>query len=104
MVAYVVHQHARHFAVGSIRRTLEAYPHIGHVLPAMGYGAEQLRDLEASIAAAEADVVVMATPADLRGLIRIAAPVCRVRYELEEVGRPTLEDVIRDFLRKRRVA
>ena len=94
----------RPFAVGRIRRTLQAYPHIGHVLPAMGYGAEQLRDLEETIAAAEPDVVVMATPADLRALIRIAAPVCRVRYELEEIGRPTLQDVVRDFLRKRRVA
>jgi predicted GTPase len=94
----------RPFAVGSIRRTLDAYPHIDRVLPAMGYGAEQLRELEETIAAARADVVVMATPADLRRHIRIAAPVCRVSYELEEVGRPTLYDVIRDFLGKRRVA
>jgi predicted GTPase len=94
----------RPHAVGSIRRTFEAYPHIERVLPAMGYGTEQLRDLEESIARAEADVVVMATPADLRGLIRIAAPVCRVRYDLREVGRPDLEEIVRDFLGKRRVA
>jgi predicted GTPase len=94
----------RPFAVGSIRRTLDAWPHIDRVLPAMGYGAEQLRELEETIAAAGADVVVMATPADLRRHIRIAAPVCRVTYELEEAGRPTLYDVVRDFLGKRRVA
>jgi predicted GTPase len=91
-------------AVGSIRRTFEAYPHVDRVLPAMGYGAEQLRELEASIARAEAEVVVMATPADLRRLIKIAAPVCRVGYELQEVGTPALGDVIRAFLRQRRVA
>jgi predicted GTPase len=94
----------RPFAVGSIRRTFEAYPHMDRVLPAMGYGVEQLRELEESIARSHADVVVMATPADLRRHIRIGAPVCRVRYELAEVGRPWLEDVIRDFVRKRLVA
>jgi predicted GTPase len=94
----------RPHAVGTLRRTFETYPHIDRVLPAMGYGVEQLRDLEESIARAKAEVVVMATPADLRRLIRIAAPVCRVGYELQEVGPPALGDVIRAFLRKRRVA
>ena len=91
-------------AVGSIRRTFDAYPHIDRVLPAMGYGGEQLRELEESIARTEAEVVVMATPADLRTLIHIAPPVCRVRYELQEVGPPILGDLLREFLRKRRVA
>ncbi|NPA30590.1 MAG: GTPase [Chloroflexi bacterium] len=84
----------RPYAVGSIRETYAKYPTTGPVLPAMGYGEEQIRELEATINAADADLVIVATPIDLTRLIRVNKPVQRVRYELQEIGRPTLEDVL----------
>jgi predicted GTPase len=81
-------------AVGSIARVYEDYPHIGAVLPAMGYSDEQLAELEATINATDCDVVVSATPVDLGRLIGSRHPIRHVRYELEEIGRPTLEDVL----------
>jgi predicted GTPase len=81
-------------AVGSIARVYEQYPHIGAVLPAMGYGDEQLAELEATINATDCDVVVTGTPIDLGRLIRSRHPIRHVRYELEEIGRPTLADVL----------
>ena len=89
------------FAAGSLRDTYAAYPHMTKVLPAMGYSAEQLADLEATINAAPADVVAIGTPIDLARLIKIDKPTVRVRYEVEDAGTPTLDDVIDDFLRKR---
>src|SRR6185436_1069149 len=67
-------------------------------LPAMGYSAEQIRDMERTINATECDVVVVATPIDLRRLMKIEIPSVRVGYELEEIGRPKLEDVIVEML------
>ncbi|HEU5083124.1 MAG TPA: cyclic 2,3-diphosphoglycerate synthase [Acidimicrobiales bacterium] len=87
----------RPHAVGSIADTFERYPDIGPVLPAMGYGADQLADLEATIEATPCDAVVSGTPADLARLVRTAKPVRRVGYELAEIGTPTLADVLAPF-------
>jgi predicted GTPase len=81
-------------AVGSIARVFEDYPHIGAVLPAMGYGDEQLAELEATIDATDCDVVVSGTPVDLGRLIDSRHPIRHVRYELDEIGRPNLADVL----------
>jgi len=87
----------RPWAVGSIARTFEAYPRIGPLLPAMGYGERQVKDLEATIAATPAELVLIATPIDLRRVIRIAQPALRVGYELQEIGKPDLDDVLARF-------
>jgi predicted GTPase len=87
----------RPYVVGSIARTFAAYPGIGPLLPAMGYGAEQTADLEATIARTPADLVLIATPVDLRRVLRLDRPSQRVRYELQEIGRPDLKDVLTDF-------
>jgi predicted GTPase len=92
----------RPFAVGGIAETFRRYPETGPLLPAMGYGEQQVRDLEATLAqAAEAGVeaVAIGTPIDLSRLIRIPVPFTRVRYELEVRGTPTLEEVLRPVLR-----
>lgn len=88
----------RPYARGQIAETFDAYPHIGRVLPAMGYSPEMLRALAETIDAAEADVVVTGTPIDLGRLIDVRHPIRRARYELEEVGRPTLADVLAPVL------
>lgn len=90
----------RPYAVGSIRDTFAKYPEIGTVLPAMGYGDEQRRDLEETIAAAECDVVVAGTPMDLGRVIHIKKPLRRAQYELREIGTPTLEDVLTPIINK----
>ncbi len=84
----------RPFAVGSIAQTYEKYPNIGELLPAMGYGEQQIRDLEATINATDCDAVVVATPVDLKRILKIEKPACRVTYELQEIGKPTLADVL----------
>lgn len=81
-------------AVGSIAETFKRYPHIGALLPAMGYGERQIQELEETIRAVDCEAVVIGTPIDLRRLIAIDKPVARVRYELQEIGRPNLEDVL----------
>ncbi|MBC6938098.1 MAG: GTPase [Chloroflexi bacterium] len=86
----------RPFAVGSIVDTYNKYPTTGHVLPAMGYGAKQMAELEQTINNADADLVIVATPIDLRRVIKIKLPMERVRYELQVVGTPTLEDLLRE--------
>jgi predicted GTPase len=88
----------RPFAVGSIRATFNAYPHIGAVLPAMGYSTEQIAELAATIRGTPADLVLVASPIDLRRLIALDTPSLRVRYELEETGEPTIDAVVREFL------
>ena len=85
-------------AVGSIARTFETYPDIGTLLPAMGYGRQQIKDLEATLRKVKADVVISATPIDLSRLIKVPLPVLRVTYELQEIGRPTLADALRPLL------
>ena len=84
----------RPFAVGSIITTYEKYPSTGPILPAMGYGEEQMRDLEATIANADVDLVISATPIDLTRIIKITKPMQRVGYDLQEIGSPTLKDVL----------
>ncbi|MBN2083821.1 MAG: GTPase [Anaerolineales bacterium] len=84
----------RPFAVGSIQATFEKYPKTGPILPAMGYGEAQMRDLEATIEKADVDMVIVATPIDLTRVLSIRRPFQRVRYELEEIGKPTLEDIL----------
>lgn len=88
----------RPFAVGSIAETYRKYPQMGALLPAMGYGAEQMQELAATVARAQADLVVSATPIDLTRVIKLAQPVLRVRYELQEIGEPTLADILNDRL------
>lgn len=88
----------RPYAVGSILDTFNNYTHLSNVLPAMGYGKKQMDELEATIVNAEADVVVIGTPIDLRKLIKIDKPAVRVRYELQEIGMPNLETIIKNKL------
>ena len=88
-------------AVGEIADVYERYPHIGAVLPAVGYHPSQLEDLRDTINATKADTLVMATPCDLRTLIEIDKPVARVGYEFADLGEPGLGSLVRDFLRRR---
>lgn len=88
----------RPFAVGSIAATYAKYPTTGAVLPAMGYGAQQIAELEATINATDADLVLAATPIDLTRLVKVSLPMMRVRYELQVVGTPTLESVLEEKL------
>jgi predicted GTPase len=87
----------RPHAVGSIQHVFRQYTHLGPVLPAMGYGAPQIRELEETIAATNCDVVIIGTPVDLRRVIYIRTPAVRVGYELEELTTPNLDDVIRKW-------
>jgi predicted GTPase len=86
----------RPFAVGSIRETFEAFPHVGPLLPAMGYGNGQIEELRETIERSDADLVLIGTPIDLRRLIDFEKPALRVTYRLEEIGEPTLADVLSD--------
>jgi len=87
----------RPWVKGSIAETFRKYPGIGTLLPAMGYGAEQTRDLEQTIDAVECDAVVIGTPIDLSRIIKIKKPCVRVLYRLQEIGEPTLEDVLKPY-------
>jgi predicted GTPase len=84
----------RPFAVGSIRETFERYPHVTSVLPAMGYGREQMEDLRETIERSNADLVLIGTPIDLRRVIELDKPARRVTYRLEEIGEPTLAGLL----------
>ena len=86
----------RPFAVGSIAATFQKYPKTGPILPAMGYGEAQTRDLEATIAKSDVDMVIIGTPIDLTRVLKINKPYQRVRYELQEIGQPTLEDILKE--------
>jgi predicted GTPase len=85
----------RPFAVRSIAATYQKYPKTGPILPAMGYGAAQIKDLEATIRKADVDLVIIGTPIDLTRVLKISKPFQRVRYELQEIGQPTLEDILK---------
>jgi predicted GTPase len=85
----------RPYAVGSIKATYEKYPTTGNVLPAMGYGDKQIRELEKTINAVDCDLVLVGTPIDLTRVLKIKKPSQRVRYELQEIGQPTLEDLLK---------
>jgi len=84
----------RPYAVRSIAATFVKYPHTGPLLPAMGYGDDQIRDLEETINATDCDLVLSATPIDLRRILNVRHPMDRVRYELQVIGRPTLEEIL----------
>jgi len=90
----------RPFTVGKLTETFKKYPNIGTLLPAMGYGAQQLKDLETTINNTDCDSVVIGTPIDLNRIIKIKKPNTRVWYDLQEIGSPNLEEVIDDFVKK----
>jgi len=93
----------RPFTVGKLKETFEKYPNIGVLLPAMGYGEQQLKDLETTINNTECDSVVIGTPIDLGRIIKINKPSTRVYYELQEIGRPNLAGVLDDFVKKQKL-
>jgi len=93
----------RPFTVGRLSETYQIYPEIGTVLPAMGYGEQQLKDLEATINNTDCDAVIIGTPIDLNRIIKIKKPNTRVYYNLQEIGRPNLDMVLDDFMRKHKL-
>ena len=92
----------RPYAVGSIKETYEKYTQLEVILPAMGYSPKQLKELEETINAVPADLVIVATPINLGKILKINKPYVRVKYELQEIGKPDLEDIIKEFFEKRR--
>ena len=90
----------RPYVVGRLAETYQTYPNIGTILPAMGYGRQQMDDLSATIARTDCDSVVIATPIDLGRVIKIDKPTAKVAYNLQEIGRPTMDDVLADFISK----
>ncbi len=94
----------RPFAVGKLTDTFEKYTHLEEVLPAMGYGEQQLKDLEATINKSDCDAVIIGTPMDLTRVIDIKKPTTRVSYELDELGKPNLESVLEEFVHKHQLS
>jgi len=90
----------RPYTVGKLTTTFETYPGIGKLLPAMGYGAEQIADLEKTIAKTPCDTVVIATPIDLSRIVKINKPTAKVEYELQEIGQPDFKAIIKEFVAK----
>ena len=93
----------RPYTVGKLSETFEIYPGIGTLLPAMGYGEQQLKDLETTINNTDCDSVVIGTPIDLNRIINIKKPNTRVYYDLQEIGKPDLAEVIDDFIKKHKL-
>ena len=87
---------------GEIKEAFETYPEIGALLPALGYGERQIKDLQKTINAIPCDSVVIGTPIDLTRVLKINKPSVRVRYELQEIGKPDLEDAVDEFLKRKR--
>jgi predicted GTPase len=94
----------RPYLVGKLKDTFRIYTEIGNILPAMGYGEQQLKDLEATINACECDAVVIGTPIDLNRVIKINKPSTRVYYDLQSIGEPSFERVVEEFLVKKGIA
>lgn len=90
----------RPFVVGKLAETFRIYPNIGTLLPAMGYGEQQVKDLEATINKTDCDAVIIGTPIDLNRIVKINKPTTRVYYDLEEIGHPKMDEVIADFIKK----
>lgn len=90
----------RPFAVGSIIETYKKYNHLDLILPAMGYGEKQIKELEKTINSSDADLIIIGTPIDLRRVMKLNKPAVRVKYELQEIGKPDLEDVLSNFVEK----
>jgi len=93
----------RPFAVGSIKETFEKYTHLEDVLPAMGYGETQMKEFEQTINKSDVEAIVIGTPIDLGKLININKPSTRVRYDLQEIGRPNLENILSEFVKKHKL-
>ncbi len=93
----------RPFTVGKLSETFRIYPNIGPLLPAMGYGQQQLNDLETTINNTDCDAVIIATPIDLNRIIKIKKPNTRVYYDLQEIGKPDLSDVLKEFIAKHKL-
>ena len=93
----------RPFAVGSIKDTFEKYYHLENVLPAMGYGKKQMEELQETINKSDAEAIVIGTPIDLKAVIKINKPSVRVKYDLQEIGKPDLEDVLTEFVKKHKL-
>lgn len=93
----------RPFVVGRIAETFRIYPNIGSLLPAMGYGNQQMSDLEATINNTDCDSVIIGTPIDLSRVIRINKPTTRVYYDLQEIGKPNFDQILNDFVKKYRL-
>jgi len=93
----------RPFVLGRLADTFASYPNIGTLLPAMGYGEEQVRDLAATIEACDCDTVVIATPIDLNLVIKIRKPTGKVSCDLQEIGQPDLDEVLQVFCKKHRL-
>ena len=94
----------RPFAVGTLADTLNKYQHLGNVLPAMGYGEQQLKDLEETINNVDCDAVIIGTPIDLTRVISINKPTTRVHYDLDEIGEPNLSDILKGFIQEHNLA
>jgi len=90
----------RPYIVGRLKETFKIYPGIGTLLPAMGYGDQQLHDLETTINNTPCDTVIIGTPIDLTRVIKINKPTVRVFYDLQEIGSPNLNEVLADFIKK----
>jgi predicted GTPase len=90
----------RPYAVGSIKQIFKKYPHLGDVLPAMGYSDKQIRELEQTINKVDCDAVISGTPIDLRRIIKVIKPIVRIQYELEEISKPDLKDILKTFVKK----
>lgn len=95
---------ARPFLVGKLKETYQIYPNIGRILPAMGYGEQQLKDLEGTINATDCDSVIIGTPIDLNRIIKIKKPSTRVYYDLVEIGLPDLKGVLEKFVKQHSLA
>jgi len=88
----------RPYTVGKLSETFQIYPNIGKLLPAMGYGEQQIKDLETTIENTDCDSVIIGTPIDLNRIIKISKPNTRVYYDLQEIGHPTLQEILGDFI------
>ena len=86
----------RPYLVGTLQDTFVKYPNIGTLLPAMGYGAQQVQDLQATINATDCDVVISASPIDITGLLQVDKPLVRIRYKYKDKSTPTIGDVLRE--------
>lgn len=93
----------RPFTVGKLSTTFKIYPNIGTLLPAMGYGEQQLKDLETTINNTDCDSVVIGTPIDLNRIIKINKPNTRVYYDLQEIGSPDFEEILDEFVKKHQI-
>lgn len=93
----------RPYTVGKLKGTFETYPNIGTLLPAMGYGEQQVKDLEATINKTDCDTVVIATPIDLNRIVKIQKPTVKVGYDLQEIGQPDLTGILDEFCKSHKL-